>query len=278
MDLRATRHTVRADPVRLQQVFWNLLKNAVQFTPAGGTLIVRSADHQGAVRVEVQDTGVGIDPAALARIFDAFEQGGRQVTRQFGGLGLGLSISKAIVDLHRGSLSAHSEGREKGATFRIAFPVIAAPGPGELVLPACNGPGASGGSLSARTGGARPLHILLVEDHPDTARTLQRLLTRRGHRVTAAGGVAEALGLLRGSGWIDLIVSDLGLPDGSGLDLIREALKIQPVRGIALTGFGMEEDVHRSREAGFDVHLTKPVDIAALERAIGELVCLSTRR
>lgn len=271
-ELKATENLVWGDSSRLSQVLWNLIRNSVKFTPAkDGVITVRSYNAPGAQKqliLEVSDTGIGIEKDVLPRIFDAFEQGGRQVTRQFGGLGLGLAISKAIVELHHGSLTAHSEGSGKGATFRMTLPVHAAPQVSDLVLPACT----PLVSLPRESDSFRPLHILLVEDHADTAMALQRLLTRRGHRVTTVTSVAGAAEVATSGDGVDLLVSDWGLPDGTGLDVIAEVSKTQPVPSIALTGFGMEEDIRRSSEAGFHVHLTKPVDITALESAISDLV------
>lgn len=273
-DFRATECTVWGDSSRLSQVLWNLIRNAVKFTPADGRITISSFNvpqaedpTQQCLIIEVTDTGIGIEKEMLPRIFDAFEQGGRQITRQFGGLGLGLAISKAIVELHQGSLTVHSDGKGKGATFRLALPLTTVPEAAALVLPAC----APASSLPRESTGPRPLHILLVEDHPDTSVTLQRLLIRRGHRVTSAISVATAVEAASAGESFDLLISDLGLPDGTGLDVIREVSERQPITGIALTGFGMEEDIRKSYEAGFRVHLTKPVDIAALDAAIADL-------
>jgi DNA-binding response OmpR family regulator len=269
-DARAV--SVWGDASRLTQVLWNLIRNAVKFTPPSGTVSVRTFNAAGPTAgsdcfvVEVADTGMGIETEALPRIFDAFEQGGRQVTRQFGGLGLGLAISKAITELHEGTLTAASGGKNAGATFTLSLPITKVAQPMDLVLPTCapeNLP-----RVSARN---RPLNILLVEDHPDTASTMKRLLTRRGHSVRDAGSVAAATIIARDEPGLDLLISDLGLPDGSGYDVLREVSKVQPVRSIALSGFGMEEDVAKSRNAGFDLHLTKPVDFAALEAAIQQV-------
>ena len=265
---------VMADAARLQQVFWNLLKNAIKFTPPGGYIRVRCRpDGPDAVVVEVADNGEGIEPQALKKIFNAFEQAERSITRQFGGLGLGLAISKALVEMHGGRLEAHSEGKGKGATFRVWLPLASTP----ATDPAGSKPGAdepqaeSGRRTGLRSRGAEPsrrLRILLVEDHGDTARIMTRLLVRRGHEVKAAGDVASALALIDLSGF-DLLVSDLGLPDRSGLDLIRELRsRGQTLPAIALSGYGQEEDVRRSREAGFNAHLTKPVDFEQFYRTI----------
>ncbi len=203
---------VEADVPRLQQVFWNLLKNAIKFTSHGGSVGIRCRPNERYVVVEVNDSGIGIEPEALSRIFNAFEQAERSITRQFGGLGLGLAISKAIVEMHGGEIEAHSEGRDKGATFRVRLPLTAPPGQPEACDPAAAPPRA-----------VRPLHILLVEDHGVTAKLMEMVLASDGHTIKSAGDVATALELADQHAF-DLLVSDLGLPDGSGHDLMRNCV------------------------------------------------------
>ncbi len=267
-DFRATLTTVNADPTRLQQVFWNILKNAVKFTPEGGKVFIRTADAgDGRVRIEVTDTGIGIAPESLGRIFDVFEQGGKEVTRQFGGLGLGLNISKALVEAHGGRITAASAGIGQGATFAVEL-TACAPSPLSKGQPCAAPPGANG---SPPTDGRRVPRVLLVEDHRDTATMMARLLRRSGHHVTTADSVASAL-KVAGAERFDVVVSDIGLPDGSGLDLMRQLLVRHALKGIALSGFGMEEDVARSRQAGFIEHLVKPIDVTQLEKALKRIV------
>ncbi len=212
VDIPDGPYLVEADAARLQQVFWNLLKNAIKFTPEGGCVGIRcrrdGADH---ILVEVNDSGVGIERAALPLIFNAFEQGERSRTRQFGGLGLGLTISKAMVEMHGGRIEATSPGKDQGATFRVRLPLLAAGA--RAVRPREQGP-------AATRPPARRLRILLVEDHGDTAWVMTRLLKADGHEVQAAADVATALKRAE-EGEFDLLLSDLGLPDGSGLDLMR---------------------------------------------------------
>ena len=267
VDLEAGKHTLWADTPRLTQVFWNLFSNAVKFTPAGGTIAVRSRREETAVGpelvVEIEDTGIGIEPDVLRDIFDAFQQGEQAITRRFGGLGLGLAISKAIVELHGGSLTASSPGKGQGAVFSVRLPVSD--------LPAV--PPAPETRRPAETAPAEPaaLRILLIEDHADTAEAMAELLRALGHQITVAGSVAGGLAAAeRQAGRIDLVVSDLGLPDGSGVELMQELHSRYGVKGIALSGYGMEEDVRRSLAAGFDRHLTKPVNLQALVTAIQE--------
>ena len=262
-DLRAARHTVRGDGTRLQQVFWNLINNAIKFTPPHGTITVRTRDAgDGRVRVEVADTGAGIDPAVLPRLFSAFEQGEVRAARQQAGLGLGLSISKKLTEAHGGTISVTSEGRGRGATFVVELPAVEPLVRMESpVVPA---------SAMRPAAAARPLNVLLVEDHEPTLRVLERLLRQIGHRVTGVPSVTAALAAAA-QGAFDLIISDLGLPDGSGLDVMRRLRDSFGGRAIALTGYGMDADVAASRDAGFAEHLTKPVDLTQLESAIGRV-------
>ena len=275
--LAAEEHRVWADAPRLAQVFWNLLSNAVKFTPPGGAVTVESwlAGRPGGGRelaVAVRDTGIGIEPEVLPRIFDAFEQTGRRITRRFGGLGLGLAVSRAIVDLHGGRLTAASDGRGQGACFTVRLPLGAVQGDLDETASWFSRSRPAAARDVPPAAADRPLHILLVEDHEDTAAALADLLRLIGHEVTVAGSVAAALAAAGdGQGRIDLVVSDLGLPDGSGQDLMRELARLYGLRGIALSGYGMEDDVRRSHGAGFLRHLTKPVDLQMLKAAIRQV-------
>ncbi|MEI8197017.1 MAG: PAS domain S-box protein, partial [Phycisphaerae bacterium] len=179
---------VDADAARLQQVFWNLIKNAIKFTPAGGQVGITSRrDSDGYVVVQVKDSGVGIEPATLVRIFNAFEQAERSITRQFGGLGLGLAISKALVEMHGGRIAADSAGSGKGATFTVRLPLL------PVASAVATTPSAS--PVAVPKAPTRSLRILLVEDHEDTARIMCRLLEADGHKVRSAADVASALAL-----------------------------------------------------------------------------------
>ncbi|HEX6864179.1 MAG TPA: ATP-binding protein, partial [Thermoanaerobaculia bacterium] len=260
-----------ADAPRLTQVFWNLISNARKFTPPEGTVSVRAWRDEGEVVVEVSDTGIGIEPEVLPRIFDAFHQGQRTITRRFGGLGLGLAISEKIVALHGGRIGAASQGRGEGSTFTVRMP---AGKPAVQPSFPWEAPPEPKKARAAIVGENRPLHILLVEDHPDTAEAMADLLRATGRRVTVAGSVAEGRAVAEAAGngsRIDLVLSDIGLPDGSGHDLMAELSRRFGLRGIALTGYGMEEDVERSREVGFARHLTKPVSLEQLESAIRQV-------
>jgi len=241
------------------------LKNAIKFTPHDGCVGIRCRPNEKHVVVEVNDSGIGIEPEALSRIFNAFEQAERSITRQFGGLGLGLAISKALVEMHGGQIEAHSEGRGKGATFRVRLPLTAPAGQPEAPAPA-----------GLRQRAVRPLHILLVEDHGVTAKLMRMVLTSDGHTVEMAGDIATALELADQHAF-DLLLSDLGLPDGSGHDLMRQ-LRQRGHRfpGIALSGYGQAEDIQRSREAGFAAHLTKPASREAVIAAIAAVNTATT--
>lgn len=247
---------VEGDISRLQQVFWNLLKNSVKFTPRGGRIEVRCQPFEKDVVVEVSDTGIGFEAEALPRIFNAFEQ--YAVSGRFGGLGLGLTISKALVELHGGKLEAYSAGRDQGATFRVRLP-LCAPADQAAVSKVRESPA------------TRPLRILLVEDHGATAQMIRRVLAEKNHAVETAGDVSTALHLAAMSEF-DLLVSDLGLPDGSGHDLIRELrARGNDIPAIALSGYGQESDVRRSHEAGFAAHLTKPASREAVVETVESL-------
>jgi two-component system CheB/CheR fusion protein len=253
LDLRAPDPWVCGDGPRLLQVFWNVLSNAVKFTPPGGTIRVSTETDEEMVVVWISDTGVGIEPDLLPSIFDAFEQG-LGTAQQFGGLGLGLAIGKAILDLHGGSLSALSEGRGRGATFVARMPLYDGPMKEAPPVESESRPGVA----------ARPRSILLVEDHADTAEAMADILRERGHRVIVAGSLAAALAAADEGSRIDLVVSDLGLPDGSGLSLMRELKDRYGLPGIAISGYGMEEDRRQSAAAGFSAHLTKPITVDRL--------------
>ena len=201
--------------------------------------------------LEISDTGIGIEPEQQERIFEAFEQAELSITRHFGGLGLGLTISKKLLDLHGGTIEVRSRGKNLGATFRVTLDTAAAPA--TIATPPSDDD----------VGSEARLKILMVDDDGDTRRILARLLSKCGHEVALADSVKAALNWLDKQRF-DALISDIGLPDGDGYELVHEAKKRQPLKGIALSGFGTEEDVRRSTEAGFDFHLTKPVNFQDL--------------
>jgi len=275
-------HVARVDAARLTQVFWNILKNAIKFTPVGGQIFIRTRREEanGAhwLVIEVEDTGIGIAPHILPRVFGAFQQGDRSITQQFGGLGLGLAISKAIMEAHGGTIAAASPGTNLGSTFTIRLPLAKMAAAVVEVKP----DGQERPETVARTAESAHAHLLLVEDHPDTVQVMARMLRRAGFQVTAASSLAQALAEAEAarkavddsgrSRPLRLVISDLGLPDGSGYDLMRRLRAEYRLRGIALSGFGMEEDVRHAEEAGFSRHLTKPVDFDLLLSTIRELL------
>lgn len=260
------RHTsIMADPTRFQQVIWNLLRNAVKFTPQGGQISVRTHEEKTAagtwLRIEVADSGIGIDPKHLDRIFQPFEQGELTGDHRFGGMGLGLAIARAVVIAHGGRIRAESAGANHGATFIVELPGVIDSASSFATAPPVT---------AAEVKPIGSLRLLLVEDHESTLQALFRLLERDGHRIVTATTLADAV-IAATSNQFDLVVSDLGLPDGSGIDLMINLRATYGLRGIALSGYGMEADIARSREAGFITHLVKPVAITDLRRALASI-------
>ncbi len=265
LQLAADRQTVMGDDMRLKQVFWNVIKNAVKFTPVGGQITIETAVvNLENVAIRVTDSGIGLTAEESSRIFAAFAQGDHAAhgNGRFGGLGLGLVISKMLTQLHCGQISASSAGRDRGATFTIELPLSVVNGERPERRVSDSAPAASEAAPPARA-----MSVLLVEDHQPTCVALRELLARRGYRVTTAATVAEARGAVDG-GRFDFVISDVGLPDGNGCDLMAEFRDRFRLKGVALTGYGMDEDMLRSRAAGFVTHLTKPVSVQALERAL----------
>ena len=250
---------VKADPARLQQVLWNLLKNAAKFTPERGDIFVSvSPVGENRVRVQIRDSGIGMAPDILPCIFDAFQQGDDDITREFGGMGLGLAIAKNLVELHHGTIRAESSGAKQGSTFTIEFPLVSK-NLGEPARPA-DSPSESGETL----------RILFVDDNADTAFVLSRFLSASGYVVKTAGSAAAALELASKEPF-DIIVSDIGLPDVNGYELMKKIRAYYPIKGIAMSGYGMEDDLRKSREAGFSDHIVKPASLSQLERSIHRL-------
>jgi PAS domain S-box-containing protein len=286
MKIAAEQTHVFVDSSRMTQVFWNLLQNACKFTPSGGSIAVRvyndyrplrspnllstngETDQLSEFVVEISDSGMGISPETLPRIFNAFEQGERSRGQSFGGLGLGLAISRAIIELHGGTISAASEGKGKGATFTVRLycvkPVLDAETDRQV--------SAISGAIATRS-----MRVLVVEDHRDTAEQFARLLKHAGHEVICAGSIKEAqtYALMtpdqNRACPFDILISDLDLPDGSGLELMRNLAQRYPIRGIVVSGHGMKEDIEGSLEAGFSYHITKPVNWAELKSAIEKI-------
>lgn len=263
LQLDATQVTVSGDSARLQQALWNIFKNSIKFTPPGGTISVSTSNRdQDRLAIVISDSGRGIAAEALPGIFDAFEQGGRNVNAEFGGLGLGLAITRTFVEKHGGSVEASSGGLDQGATITVELPWIGT----ETEQSARETGGRQVAKLASHAAA-----LLLVDDHSDTLTTLARLLRKRGYEVTTASTCEAALTLASTQSF-DIVVSDLGLPDRSGMELIEEIRKKSSVPAIALSGYGMESDVVDSLGAGFTAHLTKPVRIEMLQQAIERLL------
>jgi PAS domain S-box-containing protein len=260
LDLNAKQTRLHADPARIQQIFWNLINNAIKYTGPGGTIQLTTIDEPGTrrMRVEVADTGIGIRPERLGNIFDAFEQVHDDRST---GLGLGLAISRVLTEMHGGSIEARSPGANMGSVFTVFLPVTTESPAQKQNIPR---------GLTSLPG---KLRVLLVEDHADTADNLKRLLAKRGCDVQTAASLEQARNLINSSAF-DILLSDIGLPDGQGLELmplfIASAMP-RAVAGIALSGYGMPEDIRRSREAGFAHHLTKPIDISQLQETLLEV-------
>jgi CheY-like chemotaxis protein len=258
IDCGAHQAYVDADPDRLQQILWNVVKNAVKFTPVSGRIFIGcEIAASGNVVLIVQDTGVGIKADVLPSVFEPFEQGER--SPMFGGLGLGLSIVKGLMELHDGEIAIVSAGEGAGTTVTLTFPAAAMPSD-RINATAATSPRYGAGHA-----------ILLVEDHPDTLKIMARLLETLRYRVVTASTVKAALEAA-GKDDVQLLVSDIGLPDGTGFELMEKLQGKFAGRSIALTGYGMDEDVRRCQEVGFARHLTKPVDFQKLQGYLEELV------
>lgn len=262
---------VQGDANRLQQVFWNLFSNAIKFTSPGGSIRVEVRLVDGRVRVSVKDSGVGITPEFLPYIFDRFRQADGSTTRVHGGLGLGLSIVKHLVQLHEGAVEVESPGKNQGATFIVSLP-LAAEAPPDVIepVPAAvpEGNGVPAGASELFAG----LRILLVDDEADARELVSAILTRCGSEVKCCESAAAALEAFR-SWKPDLLVCDIGMPDEDGYSLIRKLRKLKTKRAkevpaIALTAYATDDDRERAFAAGFQVHVAKPIEPEALLRSI----------
>ncbi len=275
-EFKALEPWLVADPVRLRQVMWNLVQNALKFTPSGGTLTVSTRNQApNRLLIEVRDTGIGIDSSLMPKIFEAFEQGQIAPQQRASGLGLGLAISRSLVEAHGGQLSVESPGPGRGSSFLLELPCNTE----NPVSTAEYSPVL--GMDSVKSSGPSPstslplLKILLVEDNRDTLHYLALVLRSRGHFVTEAANLAAAQASVSGGSSSDLLISDIELPDGSGLDLMQElAASGQVTVGLAMSGFGSEDDIHQSLLAGFAEHLTKPLDLPRLEAVLQRILPL----
>jgi PAS domain S-box-containing protein len=258
---------VGGDAVRLQQVFWNLLMNAVKFTPPGGRVTVRVERTEREVRGVVRDTGRGLSAEALPRLFERFWQADASATREHGGVGLGLAMVRHLVELHGGSVRAESAGEGQGATFTVVLPVPAVLPEPESELP----PGEGAGQAGQLEG----VKVLLVEDAVDARELVAMLLRERGAEVLTAAVASEAMERL-GEALPDVLVSDIGLPGEDGHALLQRVrawteARDQWVPAIALTAYASPEDARRAYRAGFQVHLAKPIEVSALVDAVARL-------
>lgn len=256
-DIPAGPAMALADPVRCEQILWNLVSNALKFTGAGGHIRLRLSHEGRMLRIDVTHDGQGIDAATLPYVFDMFRQGSRDHSRS--GLGIGLALVRQLVDMHGGQICATSEGPGRGAAISVWLPAA------DERLPSSRG--------NEENPSIAGLRILLVEDERETADSLTALLELEGASVKAAGTGVSALEILPGQSF-DAIVSDIGLPNMSGYALmrrIRADARWADIRTIALTGHSREEDVQTARDAGFNVHLAKPLDFQLLLAALADL-------
>ena len=252
VSLAARSSWVYGDPLRLEQIFSNLLDNALKFTPTDGEIRIRLDPVEGGVKLAVEDQGIGIRPQELTRVFDLFFQTGQSLDRRKGGLGLGLGLVKRFVEMHGGTIEAQSEGIGRGSTFVVHLPLVSAAVPSAV-------PAAGGVSAPTR-------RVLLVEDNPDVRDGLRSLLELLGHEVRVAESGDEAI-----DGYVEFqpeaVLVDIGIPGIDGYEVARQ-MRALPGREnalvVAVTGYGQPEDRARAEGAGFDAHLVKPVDVDRL--------------
>ncbi|SRR5579883_118162 len=258
LHLLASSHHVLADPARFQQIVWNLLRNAIKFTPENGVITISTKSENGQIVIEVCDTGIGMDRETLERIFRPFTQGMPNIARKYGGLGLGLTIARALTETFAGSLTAHSEGPGKGTTFKIELPLIE-----------------NGDYPAAQThtnGKARPRRrasLLVVDDQEDARIALCGLLGHRGYKVDTAENITDAVNLVRKNNY-DLILCDIQLQGESGWDLMTKLPR--PIPAIAVTALGTPSNIERSFQAGFRNHIIKPFRLNDLDSEIQEVL------
>ncbi|HEY4211528.1 MAG TPA: ATP-binding protein [Steroidobacteraceae bacterium] len=260
---------LNGDAGRLQQVFWNLLSNAIKFTPRGGVVTVRLGEYHGQAEIQVSDTGQGIRPEFLPHVFDRFRQADASTTRRHSGLGLGLSIVKSLVELHAGTVEVQSPGEGQGTTLTVHLPL-------NIALPF----GAAARLGSDRYGALdelklNGLRILVVDDEPDARALARRILEERGADVITVGSALEALAQVDDQGPPSLIISDIGMPDQDGYELIRKLRALPGIAGripaVALTALARAEDRRRALNAGYQTHVSKPVDPAELVAVVADI-------
>ncbi len=245
---------VEGDPVRLGQIAWNLLNNAIKFTPAGGQVTVRLARDDGHAVITVEDNGQGIVPEFLPHVFEIFRQADASIVRKQGGMGIGLALVKQLAELHEGSVKAESEGVGKGARFTVRLPLYQA---GVSALPQAR---------TGATGALKAKFILVVDDSPETTEMLGKLLELEGAFVDSARSGKEALQIAHQKNF-DLVISDISMPEMDGYELLKKLRAIPQmadIPAVALTGYGRSNDVERALDEGFAEHLTKPLDLDEL--------------
>ena len=257
---------VLGDAARLQQVVWNLLANAVKFTPRGGTVSVHLFQQDESAVVRVSDDGVGIAPDMLPHVFERFRQADGSIKRRFGGLGLGLSIVRHLVQLHQGTVQAESRGEGQGTTFTVVLPTLQSPA--DMPYPPA-GPAAADSALAG-------ISVLVVDDEADARDLLRRVLEESAATVVLAAGAEEALAALQ-RGVPQVLLSDIGMPVVDGFELIRRVRRLAPDAGgrvlaVALTAFARPEDRQRALEAGFDEHMSKPLEPQRVVQRLAEMV------
>jgi signal transduction histidine kinase len=257
VETRLEPQWVYADPTRLEQVISNLVINAVKYTPVAGHITVRVSHEAGQAVLRVDDTGIGLEPDLLPRVFDLFVQGERALDRAQGGLGIGLTVVRRLVELHGGTVAAASEGTGKGASFIVRLPAIEAPALQESAM------------TSATSTRAR--HVAVIEDNADARSSLRMLLELDGHHVHEVEDGTAGIALLIADPRIDIAIVDIGLPGVSGYGVAQavRAARGSSVRLVAMSGYGGERDIARGRQAGFDAYLVKPVDPGLLRRELG---------
>ncbi|HZI60385.1 MAG TPA: ATP-binding protein, partial [Pyrinomonadaceae bacterium] len=257
---------ISADSGRLHQIIWNLLSNAVKFTPQGGEIKIRIEQERSHAKVTVQDTGQGIDPEFLPRVFDRFRQADSSTTRSFGGLGLGLAIVRHLVELHGGTVSAESEGAGKGATFSATFPLLT-----DRYEPIAQSAEWHASEVRSLDG----LRVLLVDDEPEAREILTTVIGRTGAEVKACISASDALSKL--AEWRpDVILSDIAMPDEDGYSFIGKVRSLPRDQGgdipaAALSAYARDEDRMQALAAGYQMHIAKPIGASQLVTMVAKL-------
>jgi signal transduction histidine kinase/ActR/RegA family two-component response regulator len=247
---------ISADATRIDQVISNLLTNSIKYTLPGGHIELRVRRERARAQLVVRDTGIGLEPELRHRVFDLFVQGERALDRSQGGLGIGLTLVKRLVELHDGTVSIESEGTGRGTTVTVSLPLAEAAEKGDAAV--------------ATMAGRRPLHIAVIEDNPDARESLRMLLELDGHQVREAADGESGIALLRETPTIAIAFVDIGLPGMDGFAVAREvrALRGSAIRLVAMSGYGAERDLARGKDAGFDDYIVKPAEAARLQEQV----------